>query len=322
MIEEILAQLADGEFHSGADLARRCGVSRTAIWQRVRQLEKMGIPLNRVRGRGYRVPRGLDLLDAERIAGGMTPAARTLFGKPHLYLTTGSTNDRALEAAQRDAAAFLCLAEQQESGRGRRGRAWESPFAANLCLSVLQRFSGGAGSVEGLSLAVGLAVARFLVQLGVTDVSLKWPNDVWVGGLKVAGILIEISGDLAGEFCAVIGVGLNVRMRGRDVDIDQPWTDLASHLDNLPDRNTLAAGLVNQFADVLGSFVRGGFAPLREEWQRYDCMHGKDVVLTTGEFTLEGVSLGVDERGGIGIRAAEGVRYFYGGEISLRERPQ
>lgn len=319
MNEQILAQLADGEFHSGSDLARACGVSRTAIWQRVRELETLGVPLHRVRGRGYRVPHGLDLLVAERISGQMTSAARSMFGAPRLYLQTGSTNDRALEAARQGAPAFLCMAEQQQAGRGRRGRSWESPFAANIYLSLLQRFSGGAASVEGLSLAVGLAVARYLSGLEVPDVSVKWPNDVHVVGRKVAGVLIEISGDLSGDFCAVIGVGLNVRMAGRDVEIDQPWTDLSTHREALPGRNTLAAGLINQLAAVLDEFGRGGFANLSDEWHGYDRMRGRRVMLTTGEFTTEGECVGVDARGGIGVRDAAGVRYYYGGEISLRE---
>lgn len=320
MIEKLLAHLADGEFHSGTDLARACGVSRTAVWQRVQELERLGIPLHRVRGRGYRVPNGLDLLEESLVSGLMSAAAKARFGAPEFFLQTSSTNDRALEAAAGEARSYLCLAEQQGAGRGRRGRAWASPFAANIYLSLLQRFDGGAGSVEGLSLAIGLAVARHLVGIGVPGVALKWPNDVLADGRKLAGVLIEISGDLAGEFSVVIGVGVNVRMAGRDVEIDQPWIDLASLLDDVPKRAVIAAGLIDSMATVLAEFERDGFSGLRSEWQSFDHMTGLPVRLTTGDFSLDGICIGVDDRGGIGLRGQAGDQYFYGGEISVREQ--
>ena len=122
-------------------------------------------------------------------------------------------------------------------------------------MSVLWDFEQGAQALEGLSLAVGVAVRRALIELGLEDVRLKWPNDIYIGHKKLGGILLEMIGDPAGHCSVVIGVGINVSMpASMAVNIDQPWTDCCSESDAPIGRSRLAALLIDNIFDILDDF--------------------------------------------------------------------
>jgi len=318
----LLALLADGEFRSGQTLAEDLGVSRTAVWKQLRKLaDEAGIDIERVRGRGYRIPGGLDLLQAERIRRGLTPPAAALLGTLEVLDSVDSTNAELLRRAGEGAASGLvCTAERQTAGRGRRGRHWVSPYAGNIYLSLLWHFDEGAAALEGLSLAVGVAVAQALADCGVDGVRLKWPNDVLHDGAKLGGILLEMSGDADGPCQVVVGIGLNVAMPPAAAGaIEQAWTDLtAACAGSPPDRNALLAGLLNALLPLLAGFGSGGFAPWRERWQALDAFAQRSVVLDTGVRRLAGIARGVDARGALCLETATGVQHMHGGEVSLR----
>ena len=315
---ELVRLLADGRFHSGEALGRRLGVSRAAVWKRLRELEALGLSPERVRGKGYRLPGGLELLERERIAAAAGPA----LDRYRLVLldSTGSTNTAALEAFQSgDGMPVVTLAEHQHAGRGRRGRGWHSPYGCNLYLSLARAFES-ASRLEGLSLAVGLAVAETLESHGLGDrVGLKWPNDIYCGGRKLGGILVELAGDLDADCTAVIGIGINGRMAAEaESRIDQPWTDLARESDTPVARNRLAGQLIDRLSEVLDTFLVQGFAGLHARWERHDCCAGRRVQLQSGEHRVEGVARGVDERGALLLESEGRVAPWHGGEVSLR----
>ncbi|MEE4277482.1 MAG: biotin--[acetyl-CoA-carboxylase] ligase, partial [Halieaceae bacterium] len=211
---------------------------------------------------------------------------------------------------------FVCLAEQQSSGRGRRGRPWRSPFGRNLYLSVAWSYGGGAAALEGLSLAVGVALRDALAELGVGDVELKWPNDVLRRGAKLAGILVELAGSASGSCTAVVGVGVNLRMPVEDAAaIDQRWADLAD-LD--VGRNRLAGVFLNRLLPLLADYERTGFAPWRDRWTACHAWTGKTVRVERPAGAFAGTALGVDERGALRVQTASGIETVYGGEVSLR----
>ena len=318
---EVLARLADGEFHSGQVLADSMGISRTAIWKQLARLEGLGLQLESIRGRGYRIPGGLDLLRAEDIRDRLSVEAASLAAELRVMPVVDSTNAELLRASALTAGRGLaCTAEQQQSGRGRRGRRWVSPFARNVYLSVAWEFAQGATALEGLSLAAGVCVARALVAAGIAEPQLKWPNDVLYHGRKVGGILIEMTGDAAGPARAVLGVGINVSMplvtaKG----IDQPWTDLASVAgSDVPRRSTLVAELLNNLLPMLATFEDSGFAAWREKWGILDAHAGKPVTVTMGAERLAGTDMGANERGALLLETTAGVVPIYGGEVSLR----
>lgn len=319
MIEPVLSILADGKFHSGQALGKALGVSRSAIWKQIKVIEESGLEVYSVKGRGYRIPGGLDLLDRALIEEALEPAVRSQLKHIALNLIIPSTNAMAMDAVYQNGHGSLYLAEQQTAGRGRRGRNWASPFASNLYFSLTWQFNNGAAALEGLSLAVGIALVRGLKQLGVDGVQVKWPNDLLWRGKKLAGVLLEMSGDAAGDCFVVIGVGLNVRMPETAAEgIDQPWTDLQQALGVAPSRSALLAALLNQLVPVLEQFSSEGFMPFKEEWQGVNAHRNQQVSLHIGNRQEQGVCRGVDRAGALLLETEGELQAFHGGEVSVR----
>ncbi|MFV8819271.1 bifunctional biotin--[acetyl-CoA-carboxylase] ligase/biotin operon repressor BirA [Haliea sp. E17] len=313
----VISLLASGEFVSGQSIADALGVSRTAVWKQLNKLAEIGVELESVKGRGYRIPGGIELLEESMVRAAMTQASLALLQRLDLRETVASTNSEALSAAA--GAGYVCSAEQQSAGRGRRGRSWVSPYARNLYLSAVWEYAQGAAALEGLSLAVGVAVARALARAGVEGVRLKWPNDVLHEGAKLGGILLEMSGDAAGPCQVVVGIGLNVAMPGGAAQsIDQDWTDV-QRAGGRVGRSAMLGLLLDELLPLLATFEREGFSGWREEWQELDAYADMPVVLSSGEKRLAGIARGVSERGALLLESVSGgVQPVYGGEISLR----
>ena len=317
----LIPMLADGDFHSGQDLATALGVSRTAVWKQLNRLQDLGLAVESVKGRGYRLPGGVELLDGTRIRAGLDAPVLGLLRELLLLEIVDSTNAEALRrVAAGGGPGLVCSAEQQTAGRGRRGRTWVSPYARNIYLSLVWEYHEGAAALEGLSLAVGVAVARALAHLGLPPLQLKWPNDLLHAGAKLGGVLLEMAGDAAGRCQVVIGVGLNVAMPSVAAkDIDQEWTDLTTISGgSAPGRNAVVASLLNELLPLAASFARTGFAPWREPWMALDAFADTPVVMHSGEQRQAGIARGVDERGALQLETTLGLRPIYGGEISLR----
>jgi len=171
-----------------------------------------------------------------------------------------------------------------------------------------------------LSLVVGVAVCRVLEKAGVHKVALKWPNDIYLNGKKLAGILIEMRGEVAGPAAVVIGLGLNVNMSSHATqEIDQPWTDLSQvkASDGLT-RNHLSALLINEIFATLAVFQEHGLTAFLEEWNRYDMVKGKPVNLAAETQSINGVAAGIDHTGALLLETGNGVKRILSGDISLR----
>ncbi|WP_390594971.1 bifunctional biotin--[acetyl-CoA-carboxylase] ligase/biotin operon repressor BirA [Simiduia litorea] len=313
----LLRTLADGEFHSGEELGLLLGVSRTAVWKQLQKLDGLGLVAESVKGRGYRLARALDLLDVDVINASLGPELQQSL---HItsFLQTDSTSVRAMEAAADAAHGRAFIAEQQTAGRGRRGRAWVSPFGANIYLSLVWSFQGGAAALSGLSLAVGVACARVLRTSGADQVALKWPNDLLVDGKKLGGILLEMTGDPAGECQVVIGIGINVAMPSEQAEsIDQAWVDLRG-LGVTLSRNALVAKLLAELVAVLEHFALEGFAGFKAEWLALDAFANQIVTLSSAARAVSGLAQGVDDSGALIVSVDGERRLFHGGEVSLR----
>ena len=319
--DKILNALKDGKFHSGESLGELLGVSRTAVWKQLQKLEEIGLQVESVKGTGYRVVNGIDLLVKDDITVHLRDRNRNEPRSIELFQSLGSTNKYLREQAEKsDCSGSVVLAERQTSGRGRRGKTWVSPFAANIYMSILWDFEQGAQALEGLSLAVGVAVRRALIEVGLEDVRLKWPNDIYIGNKKLGGILLEMIGDPAGHCSVVIGVGINVSMpASMAVNIDQPWTDCCSESDAPIARSRLAALLIDNIFDILNDFESLGFAGYRDEWQEADAFKGLQGTISTPRDSVSGTVIGVDNSGAVQLKLMSGeVKSFIGGELSLR----
>lgn len=326
--DQLLNILKDGQFHSGESLGEALGCSRAAVWKQLQKLESFGLALESVKGTGYRVVGGFELLNAQLIKEGLTDAAVQQLSNLELFRSIDSTNKYAREKAeQQGASGTVVLAEQQSDGRGRRDKIWVSPFAANIYLSIVWNFENGAQALEGLSLAVGVAVKRALDSNGVSDVKLKWPNDIYVEGKKLGGILLEMIGDPAGQCSVIVGVGLNVAMpKEGGAAIDQAWTDIRSQLQGAREegsstlsRNALASALISEILIVLSDFQAQGFSSYRKEWQQADAFFGMQASINTPKESIPGIVRGVDENGALRLELETGeIKSFIGGELSLR----
>ncbi|MEM1404140.1 MAG: bifunctional biotin--[acetyl-CoA-carboxylase] ligase/biotin operon repressor BirA [Pseudomonadota bacterium] len=319
---DVLEQLADGKFHSGQDLADKHGISRTAIWKQIASLEKLGLEIQRLRGKGYRIRGGLELLSESRIRAGLGPTVESLLHSLDVFHAIDSTNSELSRRPPVPHAAQVCLAESQSAGRGRRGRDWVSPFGSSIYLSTAWQFSGGVEVLEGLSLAVGVILCETLRDMGVDGLSLKWPNDVLLGGRKLAGVLIEMNGDASGPCTAIIGMGVNVRLPSNASSrIEQPWADLTQQSEELLSRNALIASLLCRLLPALSVYERGGFADWADRWRALDAYADRPVTIESAGKATAGVARGVDDRGALLLETATGLHPMHGGEVSLRPRP-
>lgn len=322
MLSTLLKLMSDGRFHSGEALGAQLGVSRAAVWKALKPLEQQGFPIQRVRGKGYRIPVGAVLLEEVAIRNHLPANCRDSWTL-HVYQDIDSTNAEA----QRLMAAggqrrLVCVSEQQSEGRGRRGRAWISPFAQNIYMSLTEPFDTGAQGLEGLSLVVGIVLADTLQECGYEGVQLKWPNDILLDGKKLAGILIEIAGDLTSDCVVVVGVGINVLMR-EDAGglIEQAWTSLLqSSRHGVLDRNRLVATFAGKLLKAIELFRHSGFEPFIPGWQQRDAWFGHMVNVVSGNHVISGRHCGVTERGALKLETTEGLILANGGEVSLRKQ--
>jgi BirA family biotin operon repressor/biotin-[acetyl-CoA-carboxylase] ligase len=315
----LLRLLSDGEFHSGASLARELNAPRAGVSRALRELEHLGLAVQKTPGRGYRLAEPYDCLDAAELRAHLGQRSGR-FGI-ELLDACASTSTLLLERARAGAPSGSVIAcELQSAGRGRRGNVWRSGLGGSLTFSLLWRFAQGAAGMSGLSLATGVAAARALAALGVEGVQLKWPNDLLHAGRKLGGILVEVQGTAASPSAAVIGIGLNLRLPpGLREAIAQPVTDVASICTQLPRRSRLLAVLLLELEQVLEGFGAHGFAPLRQEWIARHAHQGKPVTLSAGEGSpVAGRAAGVDEDGALLVETARGVERFLNGELSLR----
>lgn len=310
----MLRILSDCRFHSGEDIAQTLDVSRASIFNAAKIIETSGLELHRIRGRGYRMSDDIEWLDRDRIL--------SMVGQDRFELeirdTIDSTNSELLRA--NGPHGRIVAAEMQTNGRGRMGRSWHASPGSALIFSVAWRFDRGAGFLSGLGLAIGVALVRAMQSCGIDGIRLKWPNDVLYNFQKLAGILIEVKGDVLGPTLAVIGIGINFRLSGAVRDnIDQAAMDIASIPCDKPGRNALFAAILNELADVIDTFENDGFEAFREEWTAYHAYHMKPVKLKLPSGKIaEGTVTGVSEGGEIILDTRSGKLAFASGEVSLR----
>lgn len=318
----ILRRLADGQFQSGEAMARHFGVTRATVWNALQDAEALGVLLFSVRGKGYRLPQPVRFIEPERVLAALGERGATFALDLHDRLP--STNTHLLQRVAAGAAHGACVvAELQTEGRGRRGRVWQAGLGNSLTFSVLWRFDCGAGALSGLSLAVGVALMRALTELGVAGAGLKWPNDVLHENRKLAGILIELQGDMDGPSAAVIGVGLNLRLPEHlQKTIDQAATDLHSIAPQPVDSSLGLGTVLRHLAVVLEQFERDGFASLRAEWMDRHAYENHPVrLLMPDGREIEGVAGGIAADGALLVHTTAGLQRFAAGEVSLRGAP-
>ncbi|WP_404392681.1 bifunctional biotin--[acetyl-CoA-carboxylase] ligase/biotin operon repressor BirA [Pseudoalteromonas phenolica] len=317
----ILKALNKGEFVSGQYLGESLDISRAAVSKHIKSLQEMGIDIFKLSGKGYKLNHSVPLLDESAV----NHYYHVLSGQKkqlEVMPIIDSTNSELMRRVQNKLpinSGHVLVAEMQEAGRGRRGRTWQSPFGANLYYSYYWRLDDGLQAAMGVSIAVGLAVYDALKALYGLEVALKWPNDIYLNHKKLAGVLVELDGQVEGPCHLVIGIGINLQMpETASQQIDQPWTDIASH-SHVLDKDKLVAYLTYALDERLAQYQVSGLTEMVTQWNALNAFAGEVVCLSTGQRQWRGICEGIDAQGGIVLRQDGEVKSYYGGEISLRK---
>lgn len=325
MQTNIVSYLSDGLCHSGNALGEQFNVSRTAIWKHIKQLVDVGLPIQRIPHRGYRLTTPMKLLSEPTIREQLNAKH---FNKPinfHMFASLDSTN-RLLRELPRTPVIDVCCAEMQTEGRGRFGRHWYSPFGENIYCSSRWHFDCDLSRLSGLSLVVSLAILAMLNDVGIQDnIRVKWPNDILWYDNKLCGNLIEVIAESNSSAEVVIGIGLNVNsLSSRQIADresllpDKPWCSLHDITENYIDRNTLVAGLITHLNQYLQDFIQHGFASFIAKWHQADYLQGKKITVSHLTGSLSGRANGVNETGQlIVIDEMEVTHYLSSGDTSL-----
>ncbi|MCA6927612.1 bifunctional biotin--[acetyl-CoA-carboxylase] ligase/biotin operon repressor BirA [Pectobacterium versatile] len=309
---KLIKILSDGEFYSGELLGEMMGMSRAAINKHIQTIRDWGIDVFTVTGKGYSLPAPMQLLDADVILKHLPEGGVTILP------VVDSTNQYILERLDTLSSGDACLAEYQQSGRGRRGRQWFSPFGANLYLSLYWRLEQGPAAAVGVSLVIGIVMAEVLHKLGADGVRVKWPNDLYLKDRKLAGILVELTGKTGDAANLVIGAGINLQMREPAPDtINQGWINLQEAGIEI-NRNTLASTLISELRSALVIFELQGLEPFISRWEKLDNYFNRPVRLIIGNREIHGIDRGIDRQGALLLENDGLITPYIGGEISLR----
>ncbi|MBL6734462.1 MAG: biotin--[acetyl-CoA-carboxylase] ligase [Shewanellaceae bacterium] len=233
------------------------------------------------------------------------------------FQSVDSTNHFLLKNQSQLQAGDLCIAEHQTQGRGRQGKTWIAAYGRSVCFSLIHRLANGFGDMSGLSLVVGIAIADCLKSLGIKDVALKWPNDVYRQSKKLAGILIESNHDQShGGTTLIIGVGLNL-IHSQPLS-QSSFADLADKA-HLPDfKSRLVIALWHAIQAALISYEGHGFASFQQRWQLFDLYYQKQVCIYDGLKTYVGRHDGIDHKGYLILAQRDGQRVRFNHAVSLR----
>lgn len=318
---QVLQKLSGGDFYSGQRLAQLCKVSRARVWQAVELLRSYGLNIHAVKGKGYSMLSAIELIDTKIIQNLLKSECLPQVSKLEVFNQIDSTNDYILRSLSRIEPGFICLAEGQAKGRGRRGKGWFSPLTKNIAFSYYQVLDVSIQQAQSLSLVVGIAVVKAIESLiGTTEgLGIKWPNDIWYHGAKLCGILVETHNMPDTQKSGIIiGIGLNthhIALEHSQVKV----TSIEEITGKIVSRNQMIAAIINELVPRLERFYKVGIEGFIQEWKQYDILQGKPVTVTNPQHQkLEGVGCGINEQGAIVI-SHDGVnKAYYSGDIKVR----
>ena len=303
------------EFVSGEELSRMAGVSRTAIWKEIEKLRAEGYKILAQPHRGYQLAAVPDRLTAQELSWNL--ATRRIGRRIHAYDTTDSTMDVAHRlAAAGEPEGSVVVAEAQGKGRGRMGRNWVSPKGKGIYLSVILRPDLQLTEISKITLVAAVAAARAVESGAGLKPEIKWPNDLLIGGKKIAGILTELNAELNRVNYVVIGLGLNVNTPADRLPAQ--GTSLAHELGERVDRLQLARGLLAHLDKTYAQFLESGMEPILESWRGFAGFLGRRIRVALDGRMLDGQAIDVDPSGALLVRTDTGlVESVSAGEVLL-----
>jgi BirA family transcriptional regulator, biotin operon repressor / biotin---[acetyl-CoA-carboxylase] ligase len=314
-----LAEAGDASV-SGEAISDKLGLTPAAVFRSVNALREQGYRIESAHG--YRLVAIPDRLTALELR----PLLNThdLGHLIHSADAISSTNDRAKELAAEGALhGEVVIAETQTAGRGRRGRSWVSPPGRNLYLSMVLRPDHlPPARAPELTLVAAVAVCDTIRQAGVAA-GIKWPNDVFASGRKIAGVLTELAADAERVSWVVVGVGVNVNVRTEDFpeELRQTATSLLLERGEPAPRALFAAALLTSLETWLDRHAEEGFGPVREAWRARSVTIGQDVRVRADGRDVTGRAEDIDADGALLVRTATGLERVLAGDVETLRTP-
>ncbi len=311
---KVLDILNDCMVHTGSDIAATLGISRTAVWKIITRLKQYNIDIE-AQHQGYRLTFPLILFDKKKIENLLKDPGITL----EIFENIPSTSDYLKNKTPLETIS-VCLAEYQSRGRGRLGRAWDSPFGRNIYCSFSYLFNKDVSDMAGLSLIMGILTVKALESLSPKlKIFLKWPNDIYINNQKMGGILINLMAEAHGSCTAIMSAGLNINMKDEELgSIDQPWTSLEHALNEKLDRNCVIVRVIQSILNGMDIFQKKGIEPFLSEWKHYDLLENKKISIKTGVGIISGIAKGIDSQGRLLLELPSGsLQKFSCGDTTL-----
>jgi BirA family biotin operon repressor/biotin-[acetyl-CoA-carboxylase] ligase len=307
---------------SGADLAGQLGVSRAAIWGHIEQLRQLGYEIEAGPHFGYRLVGVPDVLHADDLLARL--GKRKVIGRDiRVFEQTTSTND-VIEKLARDGVkeGAVVFAESQTKGRGRLGRKWISPGRKGLWFSVLLRPDLRPQETTQLTVASVTALRRAIQSETGLHPEIKWPNDIVIGGKKVAGILTELSAELDRVRHVILGIGVDVNLGAGEFppELRKLATSLKIESGRAISRAELATAILRELDADYARICGGGFAEVADEWQEHCKTIGRQVTIQIGERRIRGRAESLDDDGALLLRTDHGrLERITGGDVTLEK---
>lgn len=296
-------------FVSGEYISRELGVSRTAVWKHISTLRQAGYLIEAVSSRGYRLLSSPELYDPDEIRSRMKTLRIGI--RLECLKVTASTNNDAFRFAENGAPeGTVVISDAQNGGKGRRGRIWSSPPGVNLYCSVVLHPAIMPYEAPQLTFLSAVAVARAIEKTTELKPEIKWPNDVLIGGKKVAGLLNEMSAETDGINFVILGIGVNINMLPEQfpAELRYPATSLLIESGGMVSRTRFASVMLNELDSLYADFVATGFEPVREEWLKRCNATGRSVsVSDDGHEDRYGAFAGIDGDGALLLLSGDGV---------------
>ncbi|AHD05224.1 biotin--[acetyl-CoA-carboxylase] ligase [Paenibacillus larvae] len=326
MIERILAMFEQnpGEYLSGEQLSRELGVSRTAIWKHIQAMKQQGYRFEASRRKGYKLLEEPERLDVERLK---SLLKTDIFGQTvHYAEETASTQNLAASLVSEGAKhGTLVVADAQNQGRGRHGRHWFSPKGKGIYMSLLLRPKVPIFFAPQLTLVAAVALCRTIQKLYGLNIGIKWPNDLLIGGRKVSGILLEISGEDERLKHIIAGIGISANIEAGDFpeDLREVATSLEAELGYKVDREELIAAFLQEFEQIYVLYMEKGFAPIRTLWEAQSISLHRTIRVRTSDGEFEGIAECLDDAGALVVRTPGNKIYkMYSGEVDIPAQPE
>lgn len=307
---------------SGADLSQQLGISRAAIWARIEELRALGYEIVASPHQGYRLLSVPDALHADYLLS-LVQDNQIVGRDIRVFEETGSTND-IVEKLARDGVkeGVVVFAEAQTRGRGRLGRKWLSPSRQGLWFSVLLRPNLRPQAATQLTVAAGTALRRALHEQTGLKPEIKWPNDILIGGRKVAGVLTELSAELDHIKHLILGIGVDVNLGAAEfpTELRKTATSLKLETGRHLQRAAVAAAILRELDRDYERIRAQRFPELADEWEQHCATLGNRVSIQIGERTLQGMAEALDEDGALLLRTQHGrLERIIGGDVTLQK---